>query len=90
MNIIYIVCHDLGRHLGCYGAKVDTPNLDRFAGENMQFNQAFRPPRRASGLLYDEVIPGKTTGGGETVAERLICRGGRWTEERQNKKGEMR
>ncbi len=41
LNIIYIVCHDLGRHLGCYGAGVKTPNLDRFAHDNIQFNQAF-------------------------------------------------
>jgi len=41
LNIIYIVCHDLGRHLGCYGAGVKTPNLDRFARDNIQFNQAF-------------------------------------------------
>jgi len=30
MNVIYIVCHDLGRMLGCYGRPVATPNLDRF------------------------------------------------------------
>jgi arylsulfatase A-like enzyme len=41
VNIIYIVVHDLGRHLGCHGAKVHTPNLDRFARENVQFNRAF-------------------------------------------------
>lgn len=41
MNVIYIVCHDLGRHLGCYGRKVKTPNLDRFASEAIRFDQAF-------------------------------------------------
>lgn len=41
MNFIYVVCHDLGRHLGCYGRKVQSPNLDRFAREGHQFNKAF-------------------------------------------------
>ena len=41
MNVIYIVCHDLGRMLGCYGRPVATPNLDRFAGQGVRFNSAF-------------------------------------------------
>lgn len=41
MNIIYFVCHDLGRHLGCYGRRVRTPNIDRFAAESLRFDQAF-------------------------------------------------
>lgn len=40
-NIIYIVCHDLGKHLGCYGAMVASPNLDRLGAEGVQFNLAF-------------------------------------------------
>ena len=40
-NIIYIVCHDLGKHLGCYGARVMSPNLDRFAAQGVKFTQAF-------------------------------------------------
>lgn len=40
LNIIYFVCHDLGKQLGCYGAGVETPNLDRFAAEGVQFNRA--------------------------------------------------
>ena len=39
-NFIYIVCHDLGRAMGCYGAEVPTPNLDRFATESIRFTQA--------------------------------------------------
>ena len=41
LNIIYFVCHDLGKQLGCYGAGVETPNLDRFAAEGVQFNRAY-------------------------------------------------
>jgi len=41
LNIIYVVCHDLGRHLGVYGADVKTPVLDKFAKENVTFTKAF-------------------------------------------------
>lgn len=27
-NILYIVAHDLGRHLGCCGRPIASPNLD--------------------------------------------------------------
>ena len=40
-NIIYIICHDLGKHLGCYGAEVYSPNLDRFAEEGVKFTNMF-------------------------------------------------
>ena len=41
LNVIYVVVHDLGRHLGTYGAKVKTPNLDRLAAENITFTNAY-------------------------------------------------
>lgn len=41
LNILYIICHDLGRHLGCYGVPVRTPNLDGFAAQSACFTQAF-------------------------------------------------
>lgn len=41
MNVIYIVCHDLGRHLGCYGRQVSSPNLDAFANQGLRFDRAF-------------------------------------------------
>ena len=41
LNIVYFVCHDLGKQLGCYGARIRTPNLDRFAAEGIQFNRAY-------------------------------------------------
>ncbi len=41
LNVIYIVVHDLGRHLGTYGAKVNTPNLDKIAKNNIKFTNAY-------------------------------------------------
>jgi len=40
-NILIIITHDTGRHLGCYGRKVDTPNLDRLADEGVLFTNFF-------------------------------------------------
>ena len=40
-NILFIICHDLGRHLGCYGAGVSTPNLDQLAGEGVRFENCY-------------------------------------------------
>lgn len=39
-NVIYFVCHDLGRALGSYGAGIPTPNLDRFAAEGVRLTNA--------------------------------------------------
>ncbi len=40
MNLVYFVCHDVGRALGCYGAGVPTPRLDEFAREAVVFENA--------------------------------------------------
>lgn len=41
-NLLFITCHDLGRHLGCYGrATVHSPCLDRLAGEGVRFANGF-------------------------------------------------
>lgn len=40
-NILLFICHDLGRRLGCYGAPVATPHLDRFAGQGVTFTNHF-------------------------------------------------
>jgi arylsulfatase A-like enzyme len=39
---VFFTCHDLGRHLGCYGrATVDSPALDALAGEGVLLGQVF-------------------------------------------------
>jgi N-sulfoglucosamine sulfohydrolase len=40
-NILFIVSEDNGPDLGCYGAPVKTPNLDRIASEGTRFERAF-------------------------------------------------
>ncbi len=41
-SFLFITCHDLGRHLGCYGIRsVHTPTLDRLAGEGVRFARSF-------------------------------------------------
>ena len=36
-NIVMIIAHDLGTYLGCYGAAIDTPNIDGIAEEGVRF-----------------------------------------------------
>jgi arylsulfatase len=37
-NVIIMICDDLGSaDLGCYGSRLNTPNLDRMAAEGMRF-----------------------------------------------------
>jgi len=40
-NILLVICHDLGRRLGCYGAPVRSPNLDRAACDGVVFTNYF-------------------------------------------------
>ena len=40
-NVIVITPHDLGDFVGCYGAPVSTPNLDRIAGGGVQFQNHY-------------------------------------------------
>lgn len=41
-NVVLVHCHDLGRHLGCYGARtVSSPRLDALAAEAVVADQMF-------------------------------------------------
>jgi N-sulfoglucosamine sulfohydrolase len=42
VNVVVVICHDLGHHMGCYGLPdVRTPNLDRFAAKGIRFSNHF-------------------------------------------------
>lgn len=41
-NIVLLHCHDLGRHLNCYGIdSVESPNLDQLAAQGVLFERNF-------------------------------------------------
>jgi len=40
-NIVIVTLHDAGRQFGCYGQRVHSPNVDRFAEEGVKFERAF-------------------------------------------------
>ena len=41
-NILFITCHDSGRHLACYGQEsVVSPNLDQLAAGGVRFANSF-------------------------------------------------
>jgi arylsulfatase A-like enzyme len=45
-NIIIIVADDLGySDLGCYGSEIQTPTLDRLAGQGLRFNHFYNTAR---------------------------------------------
>ncbi|HYW87917.1 MAG TPA: sulfatase-like hydrolase/transferase, partial [Chloroflexota bacterium] len=41
-SVLFLTCHDLGQHLGCYGQPtVASPALDRLAGSGVRFERSF-------------------------------------------------
>lgn len=40
-NVVFVNCHDLGTHLGCYGWDVETPHIDEMARNGVRFENAF-------------------------------------------------
>jgi N-sulfoglucosamine sulfohydrolase len=40
-NILYLHCHDAGRHVQPYGYAIKTPNLQRLAEQGVLFRKAF-------------------------------------------------
>ena len=45
-NIVIILVDDMGfSDIGCYGAEIDTPNLDGLAGNGLRFTQFYNSGR---------------------------------------------
>ena len=40
-NVLLIHSHDLGRYLGCYGAPIETPNIDSLARDGVLFEEHY-------------------------------------------------
>ncbi|MFK7788606.1 MAG: sulfatase-like hydrolase/transferase, partial [Phycisphaeraceae bacterium] len=40
-NVLWLIAEDMGHQLGCYGYPINTPNIDRLAGEGTRFTNAF-------------------------------------------------
>jgi arylsulfatase A-like enzyme len=77
-NIVLIMADDLGfADLGCYGAEIETPNLDALASSGMRFNQFYNTAKchssRVSLLtgLYCDQAGGAKLNHGATIAEVL-------------------
>ena len=77
-NIVLIMADDLGfADLGCYGAEIETPNLDQLAKEGTRFTQFYNTAKchssRVSLLtgLYCDQAGGESLSRGATLAEAL-------------------
>lgn len=47
-NIIFMISHDTGRYLSCYGHQVPTPELDELAEKGIRFDQYYCPAPQCS------------------------------------------
>jgi len=77
-NIVLIMADDLGfADLGCYGSEIETPNLDRLAGNGLRFTQFYNTAKchssRVSLLtgLYCDQAGSEQLSRGATIAEVL-------------------
>lgn len=51
-NIVVVMVDDMGfSDLGCFGGEIDTPNLDRLAGEGVRFSQFYNTAKCAPSRL---------------------------------------
>ncbi|BCX47580.1 hypothetical protein HAHE_14880 [Haloferula helveola] len=77
-NIVLIMADDLGfADLGCYGAEIETPRLDRIAGEGLRFTRFYNTAKCHSsrvclltGLWCDQA-GSESLSRGATIAEAL-------------------
>jgi len=77
-NILIIMADDLGfSDLGCYGSEIETPTLDKLAGQGLRFTQFYNTAKchssRVSLLtgLYCDQAGGTSLSRGVTIAEVL-------------------
>jgi hypothetical protein len=67
-NVIFFLVDDLGwTDLGCYGSSFyETPNIDKFAGENVRFTSAYAdamsPHLRGPASSQENILPSCMTG----------------------------
>ncbi|MEC0281263.1 sulfatase family protein [Terribacillus saccharophilus] len=47
-NILFMISHDTGRHLGCYGEQVKSPTLDKMAQDGVRFDKFYCPAPQCS------------------------------------------
>ncbi|WP_027091834.1 sulfatase [Cohnella thermotolerans] len=47
-NILFMISHDTGRYLGCYGKPVNTPAIDKLAEDGIRFDRYFCPAPQCS------------------------------------------
>lgn len=80
-NVVVIMVDDLGfSDLGCYGGEIDTPNLDRLAGNGLRFSQFYNTAKchssRVSLLSGQYCIPAGDKALTHTVTSAEVLRDG--------------